>query len=369
MIKKIFILLILTSSVAFTPADNSTVQPTENSNKEVHNIILMIGDGMGFAQMYAAYTVNGGMLNMVKCPYTGISKTNSADNYITDSAAGGTAMSTGQKTKNGSLAVDTTGKSIPTILEIAEGNGLSTGLVVTCALTHATPSAFIAHNYDRYNYEDIALDFLKINVDVLIGGGRKYFVKRKDGNDLTTVFKNNGYQVLNSFDAINKVDTGKLLGFTSEGDNPKYREGVLDILPAVTETAINILKNNKKGFFLMVEGSQIDWGGHANNINYITNEAISFDRAVGKALEFAAKDGHTLVIITADHETGGLALTDGSLKDKNIKAGFKTRNHSASPVPVFAFGPGAEMFTGFYENTTIFYNMMKAYGFNQQSTK
>jgi alkaline phosphatase len=132
-----------------------------------------------------------------------------------------------------------------------------------------------------------------------------------------------------------------------------------DMLPVATSTALNILDNNDKGFFLMVEGSQIDWGGHASSTVYIVEDMLDFDRTIGKALEFASKDGETLVVVTADHETGGMALTGGDMSTGMVKADYPTTSHSAVMVPVFAYGPGAEEFMGIMENTDVHDKMKK----------
>jgi alkaline phosphatase len=153
-------------------------------------------------------------------------------------------------------------------------------------------------------------------------------------------------------DEIAKVKSGKLAGLTVPESNLPFTERKMD-LPLSTETALNILDNNKKGLFLMVEGSQIDWGAHQNNTIYVVQEMLDFDRAIGKALEFAAKDGETLIIVTADHETGGLAILNGDMKSGNVKGGYSTGGHTGVMVPVFAYGPGAYLFTGIMENTDI----------------
>jgi alkaline phosphatase len=261
-------------------------------SKKPKNVILMIGDGMGVAQVFAGVTANGGHLFLDNFKCVGFSKTQSASNYITDSAAGGTALSTGQKTYNGAIGVNTDTVAIKTILEMAEDKHLATGLVSTSAITHATPASFIAHQGSRGSYEDIAADFLKTDIDVFIGGGYKHFAQRADKRDLTKELQSKGYQVLRNMEDIAKVKSGKLAGLTADEHNEVYPKRKMD-LPLSTQTAINILDQNKNGFFMMVEGSQIDWGGHANNTIYIVNEMLDFDRAIGKALEFAAKDGET----------------------------------------------------------------------------
>ena len=322
------------------------------------NIILMIGDGMGVAQVYAGYTHNHAQLNLFQFKSIGFSKTYSTSGYITDSGAGGTAIATGHKTYNGAIGVDMDTIPQKSILEIAEEKGLSTGLVSTSAITHATPASFIAHQASRDNYEAIAADFLNTDIDVFIGGGSMNFSKRADKRDLLQELRAKGYQVVFSLDSIRNISSGKLAGFTSSMHNKSILAGRGDELPAGTQTAINILDNNKKGFFLMVEGSMIDWGGHANNADYIVTEMVDFDIAIGKALAFAKQDGHTLVIVTADHETGGMSLVGGDFVKGTVAGNFGTTDHTGVMVPVFAYGPGAELFQGVQENTDLFYKMV-----------
>jgi alkaline phosphatase len=357
-------LVVIIAMAVLIPA-LSSFTPMGTKPRKAKNIILMIGDGMGVAQMYAAWTMNHRMLNMTTCPFTGLSLTYSADDYITDSAAGATAMSTGEKTKNGYLAVDTAGKPLKTILEIAEEKNLATGLVSTSAITHATPAGFIVHEKLRDDYESIAADFLKTDIDVFIGGGADHFRKRKDNRDLTKELAAKGYQLAFSIEEAAKFQKGKLAALTAPEHNPKMSDGRGNMLSEATQTALNILSKNSNGFFLMVEGSQIDWGNHANDEHYVIDETIDFDHAVGVALDYARKNENTLVIIIADHESGGMTITNGKLYDATVKAEFSTHFHTAVPVPVYAFGPGAEMFTGVYENTSIFQKMMRAYGFSQ----
>jgi alkaline phosphatase len=320
--------------------------------KKPKNVIMMIGDGMGVSEVFAGLTANGGHLFLDNFKQVGFSKTQSSDNYITDSAAGGTALSAGIKTYNGAIGVNPDTVAVKTILEMAEEHGLATGLVSTSAITHATPASYIAHQGSRGSYEDIAADFLKTDIDVFIGGGYKHFAVRADKRDLTKELQAKGYQVIRNMDEIYQVKEGKLAGLTAdEHNNPAGKR--LMSLPRSTETALNILDQNKKGFFIMIEGSQIDWGGHANNIIYIVKEMLDFDQTIGKALEFAANDGETLIIVTADHETGGLALAGGDMKSGVVKGAFTSGDHTAVMVPVFSYGPGSENFTGIMENTDI----------------
>jgi len=332
------------------------VQPT--GKKQPKNIILMIGDGMGLAHVYSAMTANGGHLFLENFKNIGFSKTYSSDNYITDSAAGGTALSSGIKTYNGAIGVDPDKKPVTNIREMAEKKGLKTGLVSTSAITHATPASFIAHASSRSSYEDIAADFLKTNIDVFIGGGIKNFEDRKDGKNLSKELKDKGYQVLYNIEDIQKIKSGKLAGFTAqEHDAPMPERG--EILVPATQTAINLLSQGKKGFFLMIEGSEIDFLAHENKTPGVVLETLDFDRAIGAALKFAASNGETLIIVTADHETGGMTLNGGDYKTGKVIGKFTSGGHTGIAVPVYAFGPGAEQFTGFMENTDIAKKMMR----------
>ncbi len=328
------------------------------------NIILLIGDGMGVTQVFSGITANGGALNLMNMKQIGFSKTQSADKYITDSAAGGTALACGVKTYNGAIGVDKDGNKVTSILELGEQNGKATGLVSTSAITHATPASFIAHVASRSSYEDIALDFLKTEVDVFIGGGKNFFANRKDGKNLIAELEAKKYRVFNSLEEASSVNNGNLAVLTAPEHNDVAAKRELK-LELATEKAIKVLDNNKgkKGFFLMVEGSQIDWGGHQNDAGYVVTEMLDFDRAIAKALEFAVKDRNTLVIVTADHETGGMSLVGGDIKKGSVKAKFGSSDHTAVMVPVFAFGPGAQEFQGIYENVEVFNKMKSLFGF------
>ncbi len=332
--------------------------------KKPKNIVLLIGDGMGVDHIFAGLTANKGQLNLQNFKTIGFSKTQSANNYVTDSAAGGTALACGKKTNNGSIGVDENGTKLQSILEIAEDNGLATGLVSTSAITHATPASFIAHQPKRSMYEEIAADFLKTDIDVFIGGGNDFFSKREDNRNLVKELEDKGYQIYTDLDAASKIVDGKLGVLTAPKHNPDYTERGNMLLDA-SEKALQILSKDDDGFFLMIEGSQIDWGAHQNNMAFLTGEMLDFDKVVGEVLSFALKDKETLVIVTADHETGGLAVVGGDMNAGYVEGGFVTGHHSACMVPVFAVGPGAEAFLGIYENTAIFDKMLKAYGFSK----
>lgn len=305
---------------------------------------------MGLAQIYSAMVANGNSLELERCQYVGLSKTYSTDNYTTDSAAGATAMSTGVKTRNGMIGMGPDSVVVETILEQASRNGLATGMVVACALTHATPASFIAHQVDREWNEEIAVDYLKTDIDVFIGGGKRYFDKRSDGRSLVNELKAKDYQIAYTLDEVKSIKEGKVAGLLFD-NHPEAMPNRGRYLTEATQKTIDLLRKNKKGFFMMVEGSQIDWGGHNNDNNMIIREMLDFDTTVGQVLDFAKKNRRTLVIITADHETGGLSLPSGNMEKRYSETVFSTGGHTGIPVPVFAFGPGAEEFTGIMENT------------------
>lgn len=332
--------------------------------KHPKNIILLIGDGMGVAQVYAGIVANKGHLNIERSQFIGFHKNQASNDFVTDSGAGATAFAIGQKTYNGAIGVDSLKNPQATILEIAEKNGLATGLLATCSITHATPASFIAHQPSREMKEEIASDFLKTDIDVFIGGGRNHFAKRKDGKDLIQVLKTKNYQIAENIEEVAKISSGKLAGFLADEEQVKISEGRGDQLLQSTKVALNILKQNKKGFFMMAEGSQIDWGGHANDTQYIINEMLDFDKVIGEAFDFADKDGNTLVIITADHETGGFSLIDAD-KEGHVEGKFTTKNHTGVMIPLYAYGIGAVDYAGIYFNNDIFGKMLKSFKFQQ----
>ncbi len=342
------------------------ISPAIDKEQRVKNIILMIGDGMGTAQVYAGLTANRGQLFLQNCPVAGFSKTYSSDKYITDSAAGATAFSAGKKTYNGAIGVDSLKRPLKTILEVAEEKGLATGLVATCRITHATPASFIAHQPSRNMYEEIAADFLNTDIDVFIGGGKKDFESEVNGKSILDHLETKGYTVLEDTAGLADVNTDKLAALVAEMHLPPMSAGRGSFLTTATSKALDILSKDKDGFFLMVEGSQIDWGGHDNNTSYIVQEMLDFDRAIGEALRFAAEDGETLVIITADHETGGFTLNGGDISTGKVEGKFTTGSHTGVMVPVFAFGPQAIRFGGIMENTSIYHKMMEAYTFEKK---
>ena len=321
------------------------------------NVILMIGDGMGLTQISAAHYHKGSPLNMESLPVTGIMKTHSLDRKITDSAAAGTALASGIKTYNGGLGVDKDTLPVPTILEYLSSKGYATGLVATCYITHATPGAFFGHRKSRDLYEEIAEDILSVDIDLFIAGGRDHFDKRKkDERNLVAELKKKGYTIgdiqESNFTSLKLAKDAKLAYFTAGGHPVKKLEG-RDWLPDATEYALNFLHNkNSNGFFIMIEGSQIDWAGHDNDFEYNLTETLDFDEAVGRAFQFARTNQETLLLVLADHETGGLGINKVS-KDGSIESAWTTKNHTGTMVVTFAYGPGSEAFSGVFDNTEV----------------
>lgn len=337
-----------------------------NPNAEIKNIILLIGDGMGVSEVFAGLSANNDQLYIEYANRVGLQKTKSKNSYKTDSAASGTALACGSKTNNGFIGMDADSTAVESILEIASQHGKATGLVAAAKITHATPASFIAHVPSRKLYEEIAEFFITDQLDVFIGGGLDDFNKREDTRTLLPDLEAKGFQVAQTEQELNEIKEGKIAGLLSSGHIDKYPARG-EFLPHSTNKAIEILSQNENGFFLMVEGSQIDWGGHDNSVGYVVEEMLDFDRTVGEALKFAAEDGHTLVIITADHETGGMSVHDADPEKGSVEGRFTTGSHSSVMVPVFAYGPGADAFMGIYENTEIFHKMMEAFKFETTS--
>lgn len=358
-------LLLLSLCLSFSFQTRQTPDPYTAPKPK--NIILLIGDGMGLAQISAGYYYNGKKLNLEKFPVTGLSKTYSSSHLITDSAAGATAFSCGCKTYNGAIGMDAKHKPCQTILEAAKAQGLAVGLVASCSVTHATPASFIAHVESRGEAEAIALDFLKTEVDLIIGGGLQYFNERKsDKRNLYDELAQKGYYLSNfeekKLSELTFLQKQPIVWFGAKKEPSSVAEG-RDWLPLAAEKAPVFLKQRSdKGFFLMLEGSQIDWACHAKDGKRAVQEMLDFDAAIGKILAFAQADGETLVIITADHETGGLTLEQGSTLD-SLDLAFNVGYHTATMVPVYAFGPGAEQFSGIMENTDIYLKMKALFGF------
>jgi alkaline phosphatase len=327
------------------------------------NIILMIGDGMGLTQMSSFMYKNGNKAAVERCKVVGFQKTPSANNLVTDSAGAATAMACGEKTLNSAIGVGFDTLPCKSILEMFEEKGLATGLVATASIVHATPASFIAHQDLRNFYEFIAEDFLKTEIDFFAGGGEKYFYNRKsDDKNLLKELKEKGYYVTQAEPSTKDLEKeSKIAWFTAEAEPKTYGQG-RTYLPSASKKGLEFLKRKSPdGFFMMIEGSQIDWACHYNESKMFFEEMEDFEMAIIKVLDFAEKDGETLVIITGDHECGGMAINSGN-KFGKVNIEFTTNGHTATMVPVYAFGAGAEVFSGIYENTAIHDKMLELLG-------
>lgn len=329
------------------------------AKKKPKNVILLIGDGMGLTQIYAGYTANKGQLNLFNIPVQGLSITRASDSYITDSAAGATAMATGHKTNNRFISVDQSGKPLALLTQQLAKKNYKTAIISAGNITDATPAAFYAHQPERSFNEPIAGDFLDNPSDILIGGGLKEFRTRKDGRDLSKSLVERGYTFSDKFSTLDTIKNNRFV-VLEDAAVVSMKEGRGDFLTKSLRKATSTFGKTKNPFFIMAEGAQIDYGGHQNNVEYVVREMLDFDKLVGQAMEFVDKNAETLLIVTADHETGGLSLIGGSIAKGNVQGSFSTNDHTAVPVPVFAYGPGAQNFAGVYQNTEIYFKIMQA---------
>ncbi|GAB3923280.1 alkaline phosphatase [Mucilaginibacter myungsuensis] len=326
---------------------------SDGANKKVKNVILLIGDGMGLAQIQAGLTANHGQLNIYQCRNIGFSQTRAANSDNTDSAAGATAMATGQKTNNRYIGMDPQGRPLTNLPDILAKDGIKSGIISAGNITDATPACFYAHVTERDSMQMIARDLLNSKIDLLIGSGAKYFQNNKD-KALVQKLADKQFRSFTSLADAESVKTGKQLILLPDADTRRMLDGRGDMLGRSLKHGIEVLSKNKKGFFVMAEGAQIDHGGHANDLPFVITELHDFDKTVAEALKFADQDGETLVIITADHETGGLTLLDASTEKGSVLTSFSTNDHTSINVPVFAYGPHSQDFTGTYQNTEIF---------------
>ena len=343
----------------------SLYKPTYHSDGgtgKARRVILLIGDGMGLAELYSGYTANRGALNIFSMRVVGLSKTASADSYITDSAPGSTSIASGVKTNNRYVGVDPEGHYLPLLPAILKKKHIRTGLITAGDVTDATPADFYAHRAGRDSSRAIFLDLASAPVYTLMGSGSEAY-----DSSIARILNSHGYNTVSSIDSVKAVPGKKWLVMQDQA-GLSMLQGRGDWLQRAMEKTIGALSqspdDNKTGFFIMAEGAQVDYGGHKNDLPYVTSEVLDFDRLVGAALKFADEDGETLVVVTADHETGGLSLLDGDFSKGYVGGQFSTHDHSAIPVPVFAYGPGSQLFEGVYENTALFGKILKAYGFS-----
>ena len=362
-------------------------------NKKAKMVILLIGDGMSASQITSYRLLKegpNGRIAVDNFPISGIVLTHSADAIITDSASSATAYSTGSKTKNGFLGVDQEGRILENLTEKLDNFGFVSALISTSEVTHATPAAFSSHVDSRRNTDEISSQMLESKVATILGGGRKFFLsaenggKRKDKRDLLEEAKKS-HKILmhkHELDISGITPSDRILGLFADehlrdeenpdnhGSEPTLRE----MLRFSLERAEAAIDNQCRGSFIMVEGSQVDWAGHANNIDYLERELKEFDEATRYALEYAKKNPDTLVVVTADHETGGLLIEPIALSyytGNNIKFSFNTAigggSHTGVPVPVYAYGPGSLNFSGTLDNTDVYRAILSALDLTKQT--
>lgn len=411
-------------SVGFNEAeaDNKERAGNPNHNGKVKNVIYMIPDGYNadYATNYRWFKGENSSFD----PYVkGLIQTHSANSEVTDSAAAGTAMATGVKTNNGMVSVSPDKEEVESILDSAEDAKKSTGLVATSTITHATPATFGASVVDRGDQAKIAPQYFKNDVDVILGGGRDYFLPTSEGgkqteDNLIKEAQKDGYEYVTNTDELSNVSGNKVLGLFSDGAMASELERPETDQPSLadmTDAAINALDQDKDGFFLMVEGSQIDWAGHANDAAWAMHDTKAFDEAVAEAIEFAKKDGKTLVVVAGDHETGGMSVgangeydvktevlrdvtasgaymakqlndtrsnvedvvkeyTGLELTDKEVNrikdasaadsainkvisdralVGWTSDGHTGTDLPIYAYGPQSDKFVGLHDNVDI----------------
>ena len=335
------------------PYDIVSVQEPPVSNA-VRNVIFLIGDGMGLEQVSCAWVLNHGKLNLDNMPVVGLSRTYCLDDLITDSAAGGTALAVGLKTKYSHVGTDAEGNPVPSMLVKAQECGKKTGVVVTCHLADATPADFCCHSDDRYKYDEVIAGYADSGVDFIAGGGRDYFGKnRKDARNIDQEMGAKGYSL--AYNEVELMDAHlPILALLADDNMPEALERG-DLFRHMVAKGIDELAaaSGDKGFVLMIEGSSIDDWEHANRIDMAMEELLDFDRTLGDVLQWAAADGHTLVVVTADHATGALTLQDGDLAEGRIGVAFGNDSHNGIAVQFYAWGPGRDKFGGIMENAEL----------------
>lgn len=325
----------------------------DGTDKAPVNVILMIGDGMGLAHLATGMFANGGELTITNLKTCGWVRTSPAGKFTTDSAASGTAYATGRKTHTSAIGVDENDRPIENLPEKLVREGIVSGLVTTDNLDGATPAAFFAHQTDRHLSAEIWADLPGSKLSFFAAGSAEAF-EEQSYETVDAVRKK--FTVVSDL-AEPRAAKARRLGYLP----PKARTASVnkdrgDFLPATTAFAMQFLASKAakgKGFFLMVEGARIDKSAHDNDYPAVVREVLDFDKAVEAAVRFAEQDGRTLVIVTADHETGALSIRDGNPAEGRMKGVFVSRGHTSIPVPLFAYGPCSQEFTGVQENSDV----------------
>ena len=333
------------------PNPNQNISLNSKS-KFPQSIIFIIADGTGIGQYTLSYYANENFPYR-QFQHIGLVATHPDDGLkkVTDSASSGTALSTGKKTYNGAIAVDHDGAPIKTVMEIAKDYNMSTGVVVTSTVSHATPASFLTHIDYRKKEAEIARQLAKSEADVIFGGGAKFW----SHDVLVDLEKNNGQYIIELDDPYDP--SRRLVGLFNADALEPHHEGRNPTTTDMTIKALDILDNNTEGFFLMVEESQVDWGGHSNDAEYIRGEMESLSDLVEMCLNYQREHPEVLVVLTSDHECGGVAVHDAD--NGNLDIQFTSDYHSANFVPVWASGPGSNYFDAMMDNTDIGNQLIK----------
>lgn len=359
--KRIVILLIAVLPLMAMGQRTKAIEPQSQQTVRPRNVIFIIGDGMGTAQVYSSVVAQREDNSVfLRFPYSGFSRTYSNNKYTTDSGAGGSALMTGHKVDNYHIAQGPDGTGYPSFLVMAKRLfGKAAGFVVTSSVLDATPASTYAHVPDRKMYDAISMQMAQCPFEVMIGNDAYHFQPsvRKDGKAPIDTLMARGYEMAyTSLDMMN-VKGYKLCALLSGKDAPNaVKRGRMLTMGAMK--AIEILNHYDNGFTLMIEGSQIDWACHNNDSAYLEAEMADFEDMLNAVLDFAERDGQTLVIVTADHETGGLTLPGGDIRQGANSYSWKTGGHTGVMVPVFAYGPGAEHFSGIQQNVDFYGKIM-----------
>ena len=354
------------------------------------NVIYLIGDGMGFGAVSSLLLTVDEQTGFEMAPVIGLNETCSANNYVTDSPAGGTALATGTRTCNGFLGVGPDTLQLTSILKKAQQMGKKTGIVVNTTLTEATPGAFYAGVTSRKDSYTIAKQFTESGVDIAIGAGLTAFINRPDSVDMTAVLIDKGYDVYLDWKSVLNSQSEKFVGILqmsdvhrrnkpstktasaadgaevclaaqlaateADSDTTRFAEPDMYLEKACVKTLEQLEKNAPKGFFLMVESAIIDGYGHNNDAEGMVEEMHEFDRTLKALVAYVNQHPNTLLVVTADHETGGTCVSYKSHpvnQPEGMQLSFNTKGHSGTVVPIFAYGAGAENFAGIFKNKNI----------------
>lgn len=322
------------------------------TTKKVRGVILLIGDGMGVTQAASGFFSNNNELAMFKMKSMGYARTYSKSGFTTDSAASGTTYGTGTKTKNGMVGMDQDSIPVANISEKLSPKGYVTGIITTDNIAGATPGSFYAHVPARGLTAQILGQLSESKLDFFAGGDVSLLNKHAaELNNLSRA----GFTIINDYKTIPQYKGADRIGLiANDADVKSVLEGRGEYLSTTTRYALDFLSSKKsKGFFLMVEGAQIDWGSHNNDASYTVTEVVDFDKAISEAMKYADSRGDILVVVTADHETGGMTLPSGKYSDNQVTALYTTGGHTGMLVPVFAYGPYSQEFRGIMDNTDI----------------